>query len=490
VLIKGDDPWAEVVDGQQRLTTLTILLAAIRALVPQQFADAITKLLYQEGDPITGRENCYRLLVRKRDRIFFQQHIQDNGGIDRLVALDRVALPDSRRNFRDNAEHFLKKLKNIPESERVRLLQFIITRCFLVVVSTPNLTSAYRIFSVMNDRGMDLSATDILKADIIGAISDEQAREVYAQIWESEEEDLGRDGFRELFAHIRTIYSKTKPQKTLLEEFRDSVQPTANPKHFIEHILLPYSNAYEYIRTTSYASVQRAEEVNNLFKWLNKIDNFDWLPPAILFLSRNLSNPDELVRFFSDLERLAAGMMITRITLNDRLRRYSSLLTAIERDSDLYAPDSHLQLTDKECADVVATLNGDVYSMKPRLYVLLRLDAALADCGATYDHGVISVEHVLPQNPPQNSLWLTWFPDSSTRANYVHKIGNLLLLSKRKNSLAQNFGFKDKKQKYFSGSVANFALTNQVHLENEWTPEVIERRQQALITKLTEVWRL
>lgn len=71
VLIKGDDPDAEVVDGQQRLTTLTLLLAAIRSLVPQPFITAISKLLYQEGDPITGRPNNYRLLPRTRDRDFF-----------------------------------------------------------------------------------------------------------------------------------------------------------------------------------------------------------------------------------------------------------------------------------------------------------------------------------------------------------------------------------------------------------------------------------
>jgi uncharacterized protein with ParB-like and HNH nuclease domain len=64
--------------------------------------------------------------------------------------------------------------KNIPEPQRIRLVQFIIQRCFLVVVSTPNLETAYRIFSILNDRGFNISLADILKAEIIENIDKEQ----------------------------------------------------------------------------------------------------------------------------------------------------------------------------------------------------------------------------------------------------------------------------------------------------------------------------
>src|SRR5437764_2961102 len=76
VLIKGEKPEALVVDGQQRLTTLTILLSTIRALVQTKFADALTPFLYQEGSLITGTSNRYRLRIRERDDEFFRQYIQ------------------------------------------------------------------------------------------------------------------------------------------------------------------------------------------------------------------------------------------------------------------------------------------------------------------------------------------------------------------------------------------------------------------------------
>ncbi len=54
VLVKGEQPEAQIVDGQQRLVTLTILLAVLRALVPEQYSESITHRLYEEADPLNN----------------------------------------------------------------------------------------------------------------------------------------------------------------------------------------------------------------------------------------------------------------------------------------------------------------------------------------------------------------------------------------------------------------------------------------------------
>src|SRR5690242_15840719 len=79
VLIKGDEPDAQIIDGQQRLTTLTMLLAALRSLINPQYADNLTFFLSEKENIITGTPKRYRLRLRKRDAIFFQQYIQDEG---------------------------------------------------------------------------------------------------------------------------------------------------------------------------------------------------------------------------------------------------------------------------------------------------------------------------------------------------------------------------------------------------------------------------
>jgi uncharacterized protein with ParB-like and HNH nuclease domain len=163
VLIKGEaNPSADVVDGQQRLTTLTILLAAIRASVSAKQAEEVTPLLYERGSAIRGTKDRFRLTLRERDREFFQRYVQrEDGFADLLQLKDRLS--DSQDNIRANAQLFAERLDELAEAERLRLAQFIVTRCYLVVVATPDLDSAYRIFSVLNSRGLDLSATDILK---------------------------------------------------------------------------------------------------------------------------------------------------------------------------------------------------------------------------------------------------------------------------------------------------------------------------------------
>jgi hypothetical protein len=198
-----------------------------------------------------------------------------------------------------------------------------------------------------------------------------------------------------------------------------------------------------------------------------------------------------LKQFFTDLERLAAGLMILRVDINKRIERYGRLLTAIEQDSDLYATESPLQITPEEASQIMKTLDGDLYLIRRiRLYVLLRLDSALAEGGATYKYPIVSVEHVFPQNPREGSIWFKWFPTEEERLQYLHRIGNLALLSRKKNTEAQNYDFDKKKEKYFKSSVPSFALTTQILQNTEWTPAVINERQKNLLQRLKILWRL
>jgi hypothetical protein len=77
------------------------------------------------------------------------------------------------------------------------------------------------------------------------------------------------------------------------------------------------------------------------------------------------------------------------------------------------------------------------------------LDSLLADHGATYEHKVISVEHVLPQTAASDSIWLTWFPDPEKRESSGRTSSRTWSSSPGRRTLKQNFDFDWKKREYF-----------------------------------------
>jgi hypothetical protein len=494
VIIKEDHkPEADVVDGQQRLTTLTILLSGIRSLLSEDDAKGLTQYLYEKGNPIEETPDRFRLTLRERDATFFRNYVQKESEIQKLRTLNPATLKDSKRNIQQNAVLFLDRLSDLSNDKRKRLAQFIVRQCLLVVVSTPDFDSAYRIFSILNNRGLDLSHSDILKSEIVGKVPEEE-QEKYGKRWEDAEEALGRDAFADLFSHTRAIYRKVKLKGTILSEFKEYVvKVVPDPKKLVDDVLIPFADAYSDIREANYESAAGAEQINMSLKWLNRIDNVDWVPPAILYLSKYHHDPVALKHFVADLERLAASLMIQRATINQRIERYGDLSKAIEKNGDLYEATSPLQLSPKECTQTLSILDGDVYDLLPkvRTYILLRLDAALSGGGATYEHDLITIEHILPQTPKTGSKWESWFPDPVKRASVVHRVGNLALLTRRKNSSAGNFEFDTKKNSYFAvGGVSPFTITTQVLGVTEWTPAVVDKRQNDLLDKMKTLWRL
>jgi hypothetical protein len=491
VLIKDSlHPQADIVDGQQRLTTLTILLSVLRDLAEPKIGQSIHKFICQTGDPISATEDVFRITLRERDAEFFRDKIQVESATAGLP--DARQFQDAKARIIENAADLAGRLKRLSDDHRRRLASYIATRCYLVIVAASDQQSAFRIFSVLNSRGLDLSAADVLKAEIIGALPAPK-QDGYTDKWENIEDELGRERFADLFGHIRMIHRKQKMQGTLIVEFRDYVSTYRDPARFIDSELSPYADAFEEITDQAFRSFEHAEAINRILVALNRLDNTDWQSPAIEVIARRREEPGFILDFLSDLDRLAYGLFLMRSTPTDRIRRYGRLIGAIQSGDHLAAEESPLQLDNNEKKAVLQSLEGDVYTVtRVRLPLLLRMDELLSSGGAVYDHPIVSVEHVLPQNPSEGSEWLTTFPDEEVRERWVHKLANIVLLTKRKNSQAGNLDFLEKKEKYFSAKagVSNFSLTNQVLNEKSWTLDTLERRQKELIALAAAHWRL
>ena len=221
VLIKEEPvPRAEVIDGQQRLTTLTILLSTLAYILPEENQHSLLyKYIQEPGNEYEELEPKPRLTLRERDKAFFLKYVQ-RLEFQKLRELDEKNVDnESQLNIKNNSQLFLRRIEKQLGGDTNKIkdfVKFLVGRCYLVAVSTPSQESAFRVFSVMNSRGLDLQPTDNIKADIIGQLATDEERDEYSKRWEDMEVALGRDGFNDLFTYVRMIYVKEKAKKSLL----------------------------------------------------------------------------------------------------------------------------------------------------------------------------------------------------------------------------------------------------------------------------------
>ena len=499
VLIKEEDkPRSDVIDGQQRLTTLTILLAALTSYFDGDLRNDYLDYLKEPGRISQGIPYRPRLCLRLKDQPFFEKYIQDVQ-LDELTNINPTILPnEAQRHIQTNCKILLEKIdKAFKSVDEIKAFgSFLVQRCFIVAVYTPSQQSAFRVFSVMNSRGLDLLPTDIIKADIMGNILPEKQQEIYTDKWENLEVQTSRTGFNDLFGHVRMIFVKAKAKRTVLEEFREFVLPTVSSgEELIDNILTPYADSYCEIKDSHYNSNKNVSEVNDYLLWLNRIDNSDWMPSAILFLAQQRNEPDYVLWFFKKLERLAAYLNITSKDINKRIERYSKILSEIEAGThSMQAPLKIVELTDGEKKEFLETLDGNIYGLtaRRRNYVILRLDSFVSCGGASYDSRILTIEHVLPQTVDPKSNWAKLWPNEDDRNIWLNKIANLVPLTRRHNSQAQNYDFDVKKTSYFTGKngTTSYALTTQVLGEQDWGKSVVAARQHNLLNEFKNNWEL
>jgi hypothetical protein len=494
VLIKSPgSPLAKVVDGQQRLTTLTILLSVLRDLTTDlELKFERRAYIHQKASADKGTADRYRLLLRERDQAFFLKHIQTLGATAALPALEK--LEGSQQRIAENARLFYAQLSVMDENRRNRLVAFLIQHCYLVVVAVPTADAARRIFTVLNARGLDLTATDILKADLLDRAGAAQEADL-AKRWESVELELGRDNFVELFGHVRMIFERDKPRSALESAFKAIVPPFAGtPEAFIADVLEPVADAYSLLGDPKEIRARFGTEAAKAVRSLLRIDSKDWMAPALLRLwACQAGDAKAVAQFLIDLERVAYSLFVARVDVNGRIARFAAVMDEFQPRPGRAVTSEGLALTPDEQTEFVEALNGPLYR-KSRVCrpVLQRLDEALSSGGAEYDDLIVSIEHVLPQTVDEDSEWAILFPDQADREQWTHRLANLVLLTRRINTRASNWPFARKKTEYFNGKdgMSPFPLTQGVQQSATWEAEVLLERQEVLLSRLCEVWRL
>jgi len=481
----------EVLDGQQRLTTFALLFAILKEKAKdERLKRTLAESLFQEENPYRNIPERSRIVygIRGNSDKFLREFIQS--GNKRLDGKD-VSVKNMI-NAIETIEKFFKNKNNIED-----FAKFLLNKVVFIYVATEDREDAFRLFTILNNRGIPLTNADILKAINIGEIEksgNKKLAEEYAKKWEDMQNELGED-FDRFLGFIRTILVKEKARKSLLEEFEEKIYKAgklAKGKETID-LLNKYYEIHTKIIDFSPSDKplsSHSDEKNNEYKNLitimkTALPSTDWIPPLIHFYSK--FGDEYLLEFLKKLEFKFSSDWILYYTPTQRIENMNRILKKIDNANSPEEVLNDANIFEVSTDDLRSTLSGDIYGKRFAKYVLLKYEYLIQD-NSRYEGppNFISVEHVLPQNPPENSKWREWFTDEEIE-QYKHKMGNLVLLNRRKNSSLSNLNFDKKKERYFKGSISTFPSINHIMQKTEWRKEDIENRTKDMIKRLTSV---
>jgi len=481
----------EVLDGQQRLTTFALLFVILKSLTKDNLLkDTLSKKLFQQENPYDNIPERSRIIyaIRGDSDKFLREFIQSaNKGLDgKDVSVKNMI------NAIETIEKFFKNRNNIEDFAKL-----LLNKVVFIYVATEDREDAFRLFTILNNRGIPLTNADILKAINIGEIEksgNKKLAEEYAKKWEDIQNELGED-FDRFLGFIRTVLIKEKARKSLLEEFEEKIYKAgklAKGKETID-LLNEYYEIHTKIidfspndKPLSSHSNEKNNEYKNLITIMKTaLPSTDWIPPLIHFYSK--FGDGYLLEFLKKLEFKFSSDWILYYTPTQRIENMNRILKKIDNANSPEEVLNDANIFEVSIDDLRRTLSGDIYGKRFAKYVLLKYEYLIQD-NSRYEGSpnFISVEHVLPQNPPENSKWREWFTDEEIE-QYKHKMGNLVLLNRRKNSSLSNLNFDKKKERYFIGSISTFPSINHIMQKTEWRKGDIEDRTNDMIKRLTSV---
>lgn len=380
----------------------------------------------------------------------------------------------------------------------------------LYLATPDNLDDAYNLFTVLNSRGIQLRASDILRAQNLREIQDEKQRKRFAEQWEEYENNISSpyksfDDFLWAFVYIKMKYSSDDNQ-SLMKAFNFMYE-----KGTIEKGKNTFEQAGKYVK--HFQAVTRnnlQEDAGLFFANLNYVltSTFGNSYVAPLMHFRECFGEYQIAEFILKLDNLLSMLWLTggrnsqfriftMLRRMDDIRREHSdkhIAAAIflqepiflydyqdEKATTAIDVDGFYNLLDTE---KWGSFNG-TRSNKTR-YLLLKLDFIVGSptTQLSYNKSFSSIEHLMPQHLDENY----WHTEDLDHKTWLHRLGNIVLIDRKKNSSLSNLDFTSKKTKYQSAIEAR-ANTNYIFMNyQDWDINTIEKNHRRVVSLLKDYY--
>lgn len=492
----------DLLDGQQRLTTLMLLFAVIRDLTGNQTRkDTCQKFIYQQANPDLRIPERFRIFFETRDgaRDFLETFVKKQDATLEIESIRTEAARSDDVTVKSMAEAIqtMNSFFSSPEAPSIdTFFPFLLNNVLMVYVATEDFEDAFQLFTILNNRGLPLSQSDILKAWNLGVLQNDLDRKRYSQFWEDTESEFG-EHFDRFLSYIRMLLLKDKARLSLLKEFEDRIYGNDNKSKRpllskgLETLKLieKHRENYGTLFSGKNQSLEMDWKFDNLILIMaNALPSTDWIPPLLAYFDKYEFK--SIYDFLVLLDRKFSGDWVAGETPTTRIENMAAIITAIEKSASIDSLlSSSIFAFDHE--SFLSNVQDDVYGRKFARYLLFKLDFYYSSSEGPYHlPETISIEHIAPQNPSADSQWYKDFSEKD-REEWTHKIGNLILMGRGKNSSLGRLDFEDKMKKYFVKNIQTNPNSLRIWANfDQWTPSDLRKNHSMVIERIRKEYEI
>ncbi len=494
---KGEKIYS-VIDGQQRLSTLTlIVLATIKTLQTlidknidkennQERVLLLSKKFLGDKDPASLTYSA-KLELNENNNSFFQTHLM----VFRQP-LNEKTLGDSDKLLWQAYNFFLGKIttyfhNNTNGEDLANFLnKQVAEKMMFIQIVVEDELSAYTVFETLNSRGVSLTVTDLLK-NYLFSLATKVDLEHVKEKWRKIVDTVGLDNFPSFLRHYWISKNKLIRQEYLFRAMKDVVKTSPKVIELLDE-LEKNAQLYNALSNSSDPFWIGEKDQKKRIKEIELFKEKQALP--LLLASYNNLSPEEFTKVLRIVSVITfrytiIGGLHTNLkedVYNKAAIKISNkeITTAAQTAKEVKA----LYTSDKDFKnDFSTTIISTKREKKLIRYILFKIENHLAHTDTDYEDSPATIEHILTENAGDE--WLASFP-ASIQDSMVYRLGNYSLLEDDKNRACGTKDFETKKKIYHT---SQYETSKQI-IADVWNPNTLDNRQTRLSDYASASWRL